>query len=214
MCSETSKPSSDAGFKPFRYAAMLHARIARKNTCAVNFCAQSHHLQTLFTDKQEAFVLPCPSLTERHRAPTRGPACTHVHAGWGGNSGRQSVQLLAIQHSHGQTRFARCQVRLLRGFNPSARSVAGEFLNQPRGHVSLPEACSIRAVVALGEAVSQSTMQQHAFAWWCTPTQRAHRSQIPAPVQAPQRRPFSRSTTHSSTARPAAQVLQFKRGLQ
>lgn len=169
-----------------------------------------HHL----SDKQEAFVLPRPSLTERHRAPTRGPACTHVHAGWGGNSGRQSVQLLAIQHSHGQTRFARCQVRLLRGFNPSARRVAGEFLNQPRGHVSLPEACSIRAAVALGKAVSQSTMQQHAFAWWCSPTQRAHRSHVSAPVQAPQRRPFSHPTTHASTIRPTAQILQFKRGPQ
>ncbi len=169
-----------------------------------------HHL----SDKQEAFVLPLPSLTERHRAPTRGPACTHVHAGWGGNSGRQSVQLLAIQHRHGQTRFARCQVRLLRGLNPSARCVAGEFLNQPRGRVSLPETCSIRAAVALGKAVSQATMQQQAFAWWCSPTQRAHRSHMPVSAQAPQRRPFSRPATRASTARPIAQVLQFKRGQQ
>ena len=169
-----------------------------------------HHL----SDKQEAFVHPRPSLTERHRAPTRGPACTNVHAGWGGNSGRQSVQPLAIQHSHGQTRFARCQVRLLRGFNPSAWRVAGELLNQLRGHVSLPEACSIRAVMALGEAVSQSTMQQHAFAWWCPPAQRAHRAHMPVSAQAPQRRPFSRPATRAGTTRPIAQVLLFKRGQQ
>lgn len=169
-----------------------------------------HHL----SDKQEAFVLPCPSLTERHRAPTRGPACTHVHVGWGGNSGRQSVQLLVIQHSHGQTRFARCQIRLLRGFNSPARRMAAEFQHQPRGHVSLPEACSIRVAVALGEAVRQATMQQHAFAWWCSSTQRAHRSHMPVPAQTPQRRPFSRPATRASKVRPTAQVLQFKRGLQ
>lgn len=214
MCSKTSKPSSDAGFKPFRHAAMLHALIAQKNSYTSSRCAQTHRLQTLFTDKQKAFLLPRPSLTERYRAPTRGPACTHVHAGWGGNSGRQSVQLPTIQHSHGQTRFARCQVRLLRGFSSPARRVAGEFLNQPRGHVSLSETCSIRVTVALGEAVSQSTMQQHAFAWWCPPAQRMHRAHITVSAPAPQRRPFSRPATHASTKRPIAQILQFKRGLQ
>ena len=213
MCSKTSKPSSDAGFKPFRHAAMLHALIARKNAYTSSRCAQTHRLKTLFTDKQKAFVLPLTALTERHRAPTRGPACTHVHAGWGGNSGRQRVQLLATLHSHGQTRFVRCQVRLLPGFNSSARCMAGQFLNQPRGHVSLPEACSIRAAVALGKAVNQSTMQ-HAFAWWCTPAQRMHRAHISVSAQAPQRRPFSRPATQASTNRPIAQILQFKRGLQ
>ncbi len=179
-----------------------------------------HHL----SDKQEAFVLPHPSLTERHRAPTRGPACTHVHVGWGGNSGRQNLQLVATLHAwvvlhshqfrHGQTRFARCQVRLLRGFNSHARRMAAEFQHQPRGHVSLSEACSVRAVVALGEVMTQADMHKPAFAWWCSPTQRVQRSSMPTPAQAPQRRPFSRPNAHASKTRPSAQVLQFKRGQQ
>lgn len=178
-----------------------------------------HHL----SDKQAAFVLPRPSLTERHRAPTRGPACTHVQVGWGGNSVRQSVQFVATQHAwaglhsnqfrHGQTRSARCQVRLLRGLNSLARGMVGELPHQPRRHVSLPEACPVRAVVAMGQAVRQTSMQ-HAFAWWSTPTQRAHRSHMPEPARGTQRRPFSRPNAQSRTATrtplPTAQILQFK----
>jgi hypothetical protein len=51
--------------------------------------------------------------------------------------------------------------------------------------------------------------QSRTFAWWTTPTERAHRTQVEASAAAPQRRPFARPKPLPGAATQKAQILPF-----
>lgn len=57
------------------------------------------------------------------------------------------------------------------------------------------------------------TFQTRPYAWWSTPTQRAHRTQAEAPIAAPQRRPFAKPNScpeiGAESALPTAQIFPF-----
>lgn len=115
MLSEPSKPSSDAGFKPIGYAAMLHASMPGQPARNGSSRVVRRRLLSLFSDKQGASAHPCPPLTERRGAPTGEPARTQVRVGGGGNSVRQGGESSMQQHMNrlGALLCAGCATRYL-----------------------------------------------------------------------------------------------------